>query len=432
MNTRALAARILVDVNVHGVSLTDAMVKHSPSLSNLQDQGLLQEICYGVTRWWWRLDAIVGLLLDKPLKAKDADIKHLVMGGLYQLQYMRVPDHASVAETVAACKALKKVWAKNLVNAILRNYQRRAEKISKQLKDNPIAEYSHPQWLLDAIKLAWPQQWQSVLQANNEKPPMVLRVNLSKLTRSAYREQLLAAGINAEELSTGNAALLLHEPVPVGQLPGFEQGLVSVQDAAPQLAAMLLQTSANQRVLDVCAAPGGKAAHILETQPDLKELLAIDIDARRLDKVTENMLRLGLTARLVVGDAQQPETWWDQQAFDRILLDAPCSATGVIRRHPDIKQLRRASDIQQLVGIQQHILQAVWPLLGSGGIILYATCSILPQENQQQIHEFLGSHPDAAAIKIKASWGITQQYGRQILPGQNSMDGFYYACIQKQ
>ena len=432
MNTRALAARILVDVNVHGVSLTDAMVKHSPSLSNPQDQGLLQEICYGVTRWWWRLDAIVGLLLDKPLKAKDADIKHLIMGGLYQLHYMRVPDHAAVAETVAACKALKKVWAKNLANAILRNYQRRAEKISKQLTDNPIAEYSHPQWLLDAIKLAWPQQWQSVLQANNEKPPMVLRVNLSKLSRTAYREQLTAAGIDAEELSTGNAALLLREPVPVDQLPGFEQGLVSMQDAAPQLAATLLQTAANQRVLDVCAAPGGKAAHILETQPDLKELLAIDIDARRLDKVTENMLRLGLTARLVVGDAQRPETWWDQHVFDRILLDAPCSATGVIRRHPDIKQLRRASDIQQLVEIQQHILQAVWPLLGSGGIILYATCSILPQENEQQIHDFLESHSDATAIKIEASWGITQQYGRQILPGQNGMDGFYYACIQKQ
>jgi len=432
MNTRALAARILADVNVHGVSLTDALAKHSSSLSNIQDQGLLQEICFGVTRWWWRLDAIVGLLLDKPLKAKDADIKHLIMSGLYQLQHMRVPDHAAVAETVAACQALKKVWAKNLVNAILRNYQRRTEQISLQLKDTPIAEYSHPQWLLDVIKAAWPHQWQSVLQANNEKPPMVLRVNLRKITRSAYHAQLTTAGNNADELPFSSAGLVLHVPVPVDQLPGFAQGLVSVQDGAPQLAAILLQTAVNQRVLDVCAAPGGKTAHILERQPELQELVAVDIDAERLNKVSENLQRLGLKAKLVVGDGQTPESWWDKQVFDRILLDAPCSATGVIRRHPDIKQLRRASDIQQLVDIQQHILRAVWPLLRSGGIILYATCSILPQENEQQVHEFLASHPDAESVKIAASWGITQEYGRQILPGQNDMDGFYYACIQKQ
>lgn len=432
MNTRALASRILVDVNVHGVSLTDALAKHQSSLSNIKDQGLLQELCFGVTRWWWRLDAIVTLLLDKPLKAKDGDINHLLMIGLYQLQYMRVPDHAAVAETVAACLALKKAWAKNLVNAILRNYQRRADKIALQLKDNPVAEYSHPQWMLNRIKAAWPQQWQSVLQANNEKPPMVLRVNLRKTTRRAYHDQLMTAGMNADELRFTESGLLLQIPVPVDQLPGFAEGLVSVQDAAPQLAAILLQTEANQRVLDVCAAPGGKTAHILESQPDLQELVAVDIDSERLDKVSENLRRLGLSAKLIVGDGQAPEIWWDKKVFDRILLDAPCSATGVIRRHPDIKQLRRDSDIQQLVDIQQHILRAVWPLLRSGGMILYATCSILPQENEQQVHEFLGVYPDAISVKIAQSWGISQEYGRQVLPGQNSMDGFYYACIQKQ
>ncbi|WP_455201531.1 16S rRNA (cytosine(967)-C(5))-methyltransferase RsmB [Kaarinaea lacus] len=432
MNTRALASRILVNVNIQGASLTDALAKHQSSLSNIKDQGLLQELCFGVTRWWWRLDAIVTLLLDKPLKTKDSDIKHLLMIGLYQLQYMRVPDHAAVAETVAACLALKKAWAKNLVNAILRNYQRRTDQIALQLKDDPVAEYSHPQWLLETIKAAWPQQWQSVLQANNEKPPMVLRVNLRKITRTAYLEQLMAAGMSADELCFSESGLSLQVPVSVDQLPGFADGLVSVQDAAPQLAASLLQTAPKQRVLDVCAAPGGKTAHILESQPDLQELVAIDIDSERLDKVADNLQRLDLNAKLIVGDGQAPETWWDNREFDRILLDAPCSATGVIRRHPDIKQLRRASDIQQLVDIQQHILRAVWPLLRSGGIILYATCSILPQENEQQVREFLGAYPDAITVKIPGAWGISQEYGRQILPGQNGMDGFYYACIQKQ
>ncbi|WP_455206374.1 16S rRNA (cytosine(967)-C(5))-methyltransferase RsmB [Kaarinaea lacus] len=432
MNLRALAARILVDVHVNGVSLTDALANRLTALPDVQNQGLVQEMCYGVSRWWWQLDAIVALLLDKPLKAKDADIQHLIMLGLYQLQYMRVPDHAAVAETVAACGALKKMWAKNLVNAVLRNYQRRAEQIHLQLKDNPVAEFSHPQWLLDAIKNAWPQHWQTVLQANNAKPPMVLRVNLLKVQRSAYIEQLAAEGIGAQVLAYNNTGLRLENPVPVSQLPGFHDGLVSVQDGAAQLAATLLQLAPRQRVLDVCAAPGGKTAHILESQPDLQELIALDIDAGRLAKVSENLQRLGLNASVVAGDGQIPETWWDGKAFDRILLDAPCSATGVIRRHPDIKQLRKLADIQQVVEIQQHILRAVWPLLKSGGMILYATCSIFPQENEQQIRDFLASHPDATSVQLAGAWGMSLENGRQTLPGQDDMDGFYYACIKKK
>ncbi|HEY5604134.1 MAG TPA: 16S rRNA (cytosine(967)-C(5))-methyltransferase RsmB [Gammaproteobacteria bacterium] len=432
MNTRALAARILVDVHVHGMSLTDALADRLGSLPDAQNQGFVQEMCYGVSRWWWRLDAMLALLLEKPLKAKDADIRHLLMTGLYQLQYMRVPDHAAVAETVAACAALKKAWAKNLVNAVLRNYQRRAETLNTQLKDNPVAEFSHPRWLLDAIMTAWPQHWQAILQANNARPPMALRVNLLKVQRNAYLEQLAAAGIPAKTAAYANAGIILDNPVPVAQLPGFQDGLVSVQDGAAQLAASLLALAPRQRVLDVCAAPGGKTAHILETQPELQELVAVDIDAERLQKVTENLRRLGATASVRVGDGQSPHRWWDGQAFDRILLDAPCSATGVIRRHPDIKQLRKPSDIEQAVVIQQRILAAVWPLLNSGGMILYATCSILPEENQQQIRDFLSSYPDALHVELSGAWGMPLDYGRQVLPGQDEMDGFYYACIKKQ
>ncbi|WP_455366681.1 16S rRNA (cytosine(967)-C(5))-methyltransferase RsmB [Kaarinaea lacus] len=431
MNIRALAVRILVDVHVQGVSLTDALLNRLQVLPDVQNQGLVQEMCYGVSRWWWRLDAIIALLLDKPLKAKDADIKHLLMLGVYQLHYMRVPDHAAVAETVAACVTLKKAWAKNLVNAVLRNYLRRAEQLQPQLQDNAVAEFSHPQWLIDAIKNAWPQHWQTILQANNARPPMVLRVNLSLITRREYMNQLATAGIRAQAVAYNETGILLEQAVPVDQLPGFFDGLASVQDGAAQMAATLLQLAPQQRVLDVCAAPGGKTAHILESQPQLQELVAVDIDAQRLEKVTENLQRLHLTAAVKLGDGQTPQKWWDGKTFDRILLDAPCSATGVIRRHPDIKQLRKPADIARLVENQQRILDAVWPLLKSGGMILYATCSVIPQENEQQIQNFLRTHSDASVVQLEGTWGMVLEYGRQILPGQDDMDGFYYACLAK-
>jgi len=432
MNIRALAARILVDVNVRGASLTDALLARLNSLPDIKDQALVQEICYGVCRWWWRLDAVLSLLLEKPLKDKDADIKHLMMIGLYQLEYMRVPDHAAVAETVAACVALKKAWSKNLVNAVLRNYQRQSEQLLARLRDNPVAEFSHPQWFINAIKTGWPQRWQTILQENNARPPMVLRVNLLKTQRPDYMNQLTAAGIKSHAVAYNNCGIILDQPQPVSQLPGFQDGLVSVQDGAAQLAAALLQLAPRQRVLDVCAAPGGKTAHILESQPALKELVAVDIDTERLEKVSDNLQRLGLTAHVVAGDGQKPEQWWDGDTFDRILLDAPCSATGVIRRHPDIKQLRKPADIQRLVENQQDVLRAVWPLLKSGGMILYATCSVMPQENEQQIRDFLHAQPDARHVNINKSWGIALEYGRQVLPGQDKMDGFYYACLTKQ
>jgi 16S rRNA (cytosine967-C5)-methyltransferase len=432
MNTRALAALVLTDVNVGGRSLPDALASHHPGVADPREQALLQEISYGVTRWWWRLDAIISQLLDKPLKAKDGDIKHLIMAGIYQLDYMRIPDHAAVAETVNACADLKKIWAKKLVNGVLRNYQRRSKAINRQLTQQPDVDCSHPRWLMQELKAAWPDQWPQIVAANNNKPPMVLRVNIQKTTRDDYLQQLLEQDIQAQAFPFNDCGVQLAQPVAVQNLPGFDDGLVSVQDGAAQLAADLLQLEAGQRVLDVCAAPGGKTAHILERQPALSELVAVDIDGERLAKVDENLQRLGLAATLVAGDALVPDGWWDGRRFDRILLDAPCSATGVIRRHPDIKQLRRAADVPQLVNLQHKILAAVWSLLESGGMLLYATCSVLPQENERQIRQFIASNQDSLLLPIAAQWGTNQPAGRQILPGQHGMDGFYYACIQKK
>ena len=411
--------------------MTDSLSSHQSLLSNARDQALLQEICYGVVRWWWRYDAILKHLLDKPLKVKDSDLKHLAMVGLYQLSDLRIPDHAAVAETVNACDDLKKSWARKLVNALLRNYQRNAESITATLANDSFFQFSHPAWLLKKIKDAWPNYWQEIISANNQKPPMVVRVNQRKIKRTPYQEMLTKAGIASLEFPYTDVGLVLEKPMPVELLPGFSEGMVSVQDGAAQLAAGLLGLNDARRVLDVCAAPGGKAAHILESATEIESLTALDIDAGRLDKVADNMKRLGLDARLLAGDAIQPEKWWDKQTFDHILLDAPCSASGVIRRHPDIKQLRRPTDVPQLVALQAHILNAVWPLLSSGGMLLYATCSILPEENDLQVDKFLQTHGDAMPINIEGNWGLQQQHGRQIMPGQQDMDGFYYACLQK-
>jgi len=430
MNTRALAAKVLTHVNSKGASLTDALAQNQQAIEK-SDQAFLQEICYGVTRWWWRLDAIINQLMQKPFKKKDDDLKNLAMIGLYQLQYMRVPDYAAVTETVNACVALKKAWAKKLINALLRNYQRQAKSLEDKMHDNVVARYSHPAWFIERLQSAWPENWQFILDANNQKPPMVIRVNLSKLTRNRYLEHLSESGILATEFAFNDTGLVLEKAVPVEMLPGFSEGWVSVQDGAAQLAADLLQLDNVKRVLDVCAAPGGKTTHILERKSALEQLVAVDIDPQRVQKIADNLQRLGLSANLTTGNALHPADWWDNVLFDRILLDAPCSATGVIRRHPDIKQLRRAADIQQLVHLQRQILIAVWPLLASGGMLLYATCSILPEENDCQIKDFIENHQDAKCMVITANWGVSQKYGKQIFPGQENMDGFYYACIQK-
>jgi len=427
LNIRLVAAKVLARVLQDGQSLTAALDNAFPAIDSAKDRAFIQALCYGVCRQYHRLDFILSQLLDKPLK--DADVKALALVGLYQLKFMRVKPHAAVSETVLAAR--KKPWAKSLINAVLRTYLREQEGLEHKADKCQVAALSHPDWLIKQIEQDWPEQALRIFLENNQQPPMVLRVNLSKTSREDYLQLLIGQDIAAEPVSFCPSAIRLDKPVPVDQLPGFAGGLVSVQDTAAQLAAGLLDVQPGHRVLDVCAAPGGKTAHILETQPQLKELVAVDIDEFRMQRVGENLQRLNLQAKRVVGDAANPASWWDGKPFDRVLLDAPCSALGVIRRHPDIKLLRRAEDIGQLQALQKNILQAVWPLLAPGGLLLYATCSILKQENERQVQAFLAEHADAIELPIEADWGVAGVCGRQILTGESAMDGFYYARLSK-
>jgi 16S rRNA (cytosine967-C5)-methyltransferase len=293
--------------------------------------------------------------------------------------------------------------------------------------------FAFPRWLQQSISAAWPERWRQILGACNQRPPMSLRVNVRRTRREQYSARLAAEGLAAEPLRYAPEGLLLERPVDVQRLAGFADGLASVQDGGAQLAAGLLQPEPGQRVLDACAAPGGKTSHILETAPELAELVAVDLDVHRLERVRENLRRLGLRATVAQGDAAAPAGAWATPAgYQRILLDVPCSATGVIRRHPDIKLLRRADDIPRLVYQQARMLEAVWPLLAPGGILVYATCSLLPQENEQQVKAFLARHSDAGELPIRADWGHPRDVGRQILPGEHSMDGFYYARLERR
>ncbi len=430
MDARVAAAKVLDEVIRQGRSLTRALPPWQDKVAD-RDRALLQKICFGVARWFGRLDAIAGQLLRKPFKTKDTDVRCLILVGLYQMLYLRVPDHAAVSATVSATKALKKPWARGLVNAVLRGVQRMGEAEFAKLDTDPLVKYAHPDWLLGTLRGAYPDDWQAVLDANNQHPPMFLRVNCQRQRRSEYLTQLEAVACQASELPYSDTGVVLATAADVDTLPGFAEGQFSVQDAAAQLAAGLLNAQPGERILDACAAPGGKTAHVLERQPQLAEMIALDQDATRLERVKQNLERLRLSATLVCADASQPDQWWDGRLFDRIMLDAPCSATGVIRRHPDIKLLRRASDIAPLVTLQGKILHALWPLLKPGGMLLYVTCSVLPQENVCQLQRFCAEQADAEHLPIDAEWGLVQAFGRQILPGQAGMDGFYYAVLRK-
>ncbi len=424
LSVRLAATRVITAIISDGRSLNSVLAEWSAQ-TLATDRALLQELCYGTTRWFFRLDAVLTALLRKPLKAKDNDLRCLMLLGLYQLEQTRVPPHAAVAETVAVVAALGKGWARGLVNAVLRNFQRQRESVLAALDNDLPAALAHPSWLVEQLQQAWPQHWQSILEANNQRPPLVLRVNLQRQSRVDYLQQLQEANIQAEPLPDSSCGLLLPKAVDVTALPGFEQGALSIQDGAAQLAAPLLDAQPGERILDACAAPGGKTAHILERTPELMELVALDVDKERLQLVNETLQRLHLSATTSVGDAAQPERWWDGLPFDRILLDAPCSCSGVIRRRPDIKLLRRPEDIEQLVALQRTILNALWPLLKPGGRLLYATCSVLPQENARQIEAFIAAQADAA-------WLDPEKRGRQILPGEAGMDGFYLALVEKR
>lgn len=427
MNTRSIAAEILVQVVGEGKILNLALESSLRNVPHDNDRAFVQALCYGVLRWYWRLDRILSALTRKPIK--DLDVRMLALLGLYQLKYMRVKPHAAVAETVAAAGA--RTWAKPLLNGVLRSYQREQERLEADADADEAAASAHPEWLVGMLRKDWPEDYAELLRRNNEAPPLALRVNVLKQSPDAYLAASIAAGIPARAGEISRTAIIVETPVPVEKLPGFSEGVISVQDSAAQLAAPLLDLQPGQRVLDVCAAPGGKTAHILEICAGLRELVAVDIAPERLARIRENLVRAGLDATLLAADATRPETWWDGRPFDRILLDAPCSATGVIRRHPDIKVLRKPSDILDLQVLQGRILEAVWPLLAPGGRLLYATCSVLRRENECRIAEFLSAHREARELPIEADWGRAAAHGRKILTGDFGMDGFYYARLEK-
>lgn len=428
-NPRLIAAKILLAVLEQRISLTEAFARSLRAKN--KDTGLIKELCYGTLRWLPKLQFLMQQLLTKRLKAKDADLEMLGLIGLYQLLEMHIPEHAAVTETVNAVKASGKSWASGLLNAVLRNFLRQKTALLAKINTELPAYYAHPAWLLQKIQEAWPEQWEMILMANNQRPPLTLRVNSAKTSRADYLSLLTAQEMEASVAPYTPSGIILKTPVDVNQLPRFAEGYCSVQDLSAQLAAELLDLKPDQRVLDACAAPGGKTAHILETEPRLAEVVAIDKDAQRLNKITENLARLSLTATVLAADATDTKTWWDQKPFDRILLDAPCSATGIIRRHPDIKYLRREADFETLPKQQLALLQALWPLLKSGGLLVYATCSIMPEENAKVVQQFLAMQPDAREIKIQADWGIPVNAGRQLLPQSQLQDGFYYAVLGK-
>ena len=430
---RAAAAEVVDAVVRSGKSLDTALPAHESRVA-ADDRALLRLLCYGTLRHHWRLQFWIGQLLERPLKPRDSVINALLAIGLYQLTETRIPDHAVVSQTVEASRLLRRPKLAGLLNAVMRRFLR--EDIASAAPDSAEAVHDHPQWLIDAIQRDWHGHGDAILAANNARAPMWLRVDASRTTAAEYVQQLAEAGIAADTFDAIDGAVKLAEPVPVANLPGFAEGLVSVQDAAAQLAAPWLLQGSGGRVLDACAAPGGKSGHLLELGGAAIDLTCVDRDPERLRAVEDNLRRLGRSATLVCGDASTPQDWWDGSAFDAILLDAPCSATGVIRRHPDIKLLRRAADIAPLASLQRSLLDRSWQLLAPGGRLLYVTCSVLAAENDEVLRPFLEATPDARendALQNNNIRDVMQRKacGFQVLPGTADMDGFYYACLEK-
>ncbi len=428
---RASAARVLERV-IDGGQLLDEALR----VALRADGGpapvhaaLVQELSFGTLRWLQQLEALATRALAKPMR--DRDLRALLLVGLYQLLHMRIPAHAAVANTVEAAGVLGHPQGKGLLNACLRRFLREREHWLRDLRADPVATYSHPPWLLAEIQSTWPQHWRDIVEANNARPPLVLRVNLRRTTRADYLARLRAAGMAGAAIEHTDCAVALERAVPVAELPGFAEGCASVQDAAAQLAAPALDLHAGQRVLDACAAPGGKLCHILERCPGLARVTALEKERLRLGLIEQNLVRLGLHAELTLGDAMEPTAWWDGTPFDRILLDAPCSATGVIRRHPDIKVHRDPAEVAKLAQMQGVLLERLWGLLAPGGRLLYVTCSILPIENEERLRAFLADHAEARPLALALPFAIAREPGAQILPGHGGMDGFFYGCLQK-
>jgi len=422
---------------LHSCRVLCSILQHEGSLASLPsalatselNAALVQELCYGVCRWYHRLHFVAQRLLEKPLRSKDTDVYCLILLGLYQLYYTRVAPHAAVNETVAEADGLGKPWARQLINAVLREAQRQQTALLETAQKDYAAWYSHPQWLLMRLKQDWPAQYRDLLDGNNARAPMTLRINTARSSRAAYLALLHEAGLPAHAGDLCETSVILAAPCDVHRLPGFAEGLVSVQDEASQLVVPLLKLAPGLRVLDACAAPGGKTCALLEAEPTL-QLLAIDNEERRLSRVRDSLARLGLQAEVQCNDITQDHAL-APDSFDRILLDVPCSATGVIRRHPDIKLLRTEAEVAVLVQRQSELLTAAWRLLKPGGYLLYSTCSLLKAENSSQISAFLRRAPDALAEPLPGRFAATLEPGLQLFPVNGSHDGFYYALLRK-
>ncbi|TNG01813.1 MAG: 16S rRNA (cytosine(967)-C(5))-methyltransferase RsmB [Gammaproteobacteria bacterium] len=431
VQVRVQAARALLKVINDHHSLDDILPDYNMVLSSSRDQALMNALCYGVMRWYEKLNCWLKILSSRPLEKLQREVHVLLLLGLYQLKFTRIPEHAAIDTTVDSTRHLKISRAKGVINAILRNFLRQQSRLEKQVDDDPVCRYAHPEWLLRQLQHDWPDDWEAIADANTIQAPMILRIDASRMTARQYLDQLTDLGLSAASHPYAKNALVLQEPVAVDVLPGFSSGLVSVQDAAAQLAVDLLDIKSSCRVLDACAAPGGKTAQILqETVSSPVQVDALDINRKRLQKLENLFTRIGKTARTLQGDAAKPDTWWDGKPYDRILLDAPCSASGVIRRHPDIMHHRRPKAVQNIIHRQASILDAMWKILSPGGILVYATCSVFKDENENQINRFLLRHTSAALMPFDLGWG-RGDIGRQILTGESNMDGFYFARLIK-
>jgi len=451
-SARQVAIKVITNILLQQGSLSTQLTRYQEDVVN-EHIPLLKELCFGVCRQYPTLNSIALSLLAHPFEEKDTDLYATLLLGLYQLDFMNTPDHAAVHETVEACRLLKKDWATKLMNAVLRRYQREGQEIISNLSNMPSVEFNQPKWLVKRFKKHWGDNLDQIIEASNTHPPMCLRVNESCISRETYQQQLLELGIKSSAGLYSSSALYLETPVRVTQLPSFEEGFVSVQDEAAQLAAHILSPKSGEVVLDACAAPGGKTGHLLEkgdlpsfaNQSEMTEepsegikLTAVELEPWRMEKIESNLERLGYSAYLMCADAGDLDAWWEGEQFDKILLDVPCSATGVIRRNPDIKINRKPADIEELVFIQREIVSKVWKTLKPGGFMLYATCSLMPEENEQQVSHFLEHQTDAVEVPLNTlnlssslEWGKEVSHGRQLFPTLESHDGFYYCLLQK-
>lgn len=431
-NPRLVAVRWLTQVVKDGVSVNHLMAQKEDKLDP-QDRGLAKQLLFGSLRFYHQLSTVANNLLNKPLKTKDTDVLMILVSGLYQLKYLTIPDHAAISEAVELTRLLNKSWASGIVNGVLRNYQREAKGLEGHLAKSVQFQYSHPGWMVKRIRADWPDDADYILAENNRQAPMTIRVNTLKVDKSDYLTKLNLLNVNTTPHPLAADGLVLENPLDVTLLPGFNDGEVTVQDAAAQLAVELMDLSAGQNVLDGCSAPGGKTTHLIQRQPAI-ELTAVELSAKRAEKITQTLKRLGMECKLKVADITDSNAWWDGELFDRILLDVPCSASGVIRRNPDIKVHRLATDIEPLLSLQKTILDVCWQLLKPGGRLVYATCSIFKAENEAQITQFLQTH-DAKFVampeSIDSQLSSRASVGYQILPGEAQMDGFYLCGLQK-